>query len=195
MRAGVRRTLAVMALLGLAACVMPQAGGGKPKAPNPVTGGEIEVTALDAPAPAPAKPNAKAPNADAPVSAPKAPAEADGAPAAAAPAPAGTKPAAADPAAADSAAAGAAPPAEPAPPKSEAQIACEKRGDLWTRLPDSQAQTCVTRTRDAGKSCTTSRMCEGECLARSGTCAPYTPLFGCNEIFQDDGTRMTLCLD
>ena len=32
-------------------------------------------------------------------------------------------------------------------------------------------------------------------LARSGTCAPITPMFGCNDILQDDGREVTLCLD
>lgn len=54
--------------------------------------------------------------------------------------------------------------------------------------------TCVNPTRDAGKACRRGSDCEGLCLARSFTCAPYDPLFGCNEILQDDGSRVTYCL-
>ena len=85
--------------------------------------------------------------------------------------------------------------AVPEEEKSAARIACEKKGDLWAKAGNSSAHTCVKRTRDNGKRCTRGTQCEGLCLARSGTCAPFTPLFGCNEILQDDGRRVTLCLD
>ncbi len=166
--------------------------------------GEIEVTALDDPAPAdaakPGKPDPRA----------KPPAAAD------APAP-DAKPAPADaprpkprptevPAGAPEKAADTPPDApevspleaaasDPAEPKSPARLACEKKGDLWVKAGKSSAHACVKRTKDSGKRCTSGKDCQGECLARSGTCAPYAPLFGCNEILQDDGTRMTLCLD
>jgi hypothetical protein len=102
--------------------------------------------------------------------------------------------------AADSAAEGeAAPEAEPEIPpeiKSEAQIACERRGGTWGRVAaGSEFRACVKRTRDDGQRCRTGRDCDGECLARSGTCAPVTPLFGCNDILDDTGRQMTLCVD
>jgi len=79
--------------------------------------------------------------------------------------------------------------------KTAAQIKCEKRGGSWSRVGDTRSRTCVQRTRDAGQQCRRDRDCDGVCLARSGTCAPVTPLFGCNEVLQDDGRRMTQCLD
>jgi hypothetical protein len=79
--------------------------------------------------------------------------------------------------------------------KTPEQIKCEKQGDSWSRIGDSQARACVRRTRDSGKQCRRDKDCDGVCLARSGTCAPVTPLFGCNEVLQDDGRRMTQCLD
>ena len=79
--------------------------------------------------------------------------------------------------------------------KTEAHLACERKGDLWVKAGKSGASTCVKRTKDSGKRCTTGKQCKGECLARSGTCAPYQPLFGCNEVLQDNGMRTTLCLD
>jgi hypothetical protein len=79
--------------------------------------------------------------------------------------------------------------------KTPEQISCEKKGGNWTRVGKTQSRTCAQRTRDAGKQCRRDRDCEGVCLARSATCAPVTPLFGCNDVIQDDGRRMTLCLD
>lgn len=79
--------------------------------------------------------------------------------------------------------------------KTPEQIKCEKKGGNWSRVGDTRSHTCVQRTRDAGQMCRRDRDCDGVCLARSGTCAPVTPLFGCNEVLQDDGRRMTLCLD
>ena len=174
------RNMAVLAgALALAACVVGGPGGDRAKAPNPITGGEIEVTVLDAPPAAKpaAPPVAEAPPADRPATGPK-PRPGTPAPAAAAEIP---PPEAAAPV--------------PEAQKSAAHLACEKKGDLWVKAGTSGAFACVKRTGDAGKRCTTGKQCQGECLARSGTCAPYRPLFGCNDIFQDDGVRMTLCLD
>jgi hypothetical protein len=74
-------------------------------------------------------------------------------------------------------------------------IACDRRGGVWSRIGSGEARACVRRTRDAGKQCDADRDCQGQCLARSGTCAPVDPLFGCNDVLQDDGRRMTLCLN
>lgn len=87
------------------------------------------------------------------------------------------------------------PAAEPAPPSSPEEAACLKKGNLWIRAGKSIAYTCVKITKDSGKQCTKGTDCSGSCLARSMTCAPYDPLFGCNEILQDDGVRVTLCID
>jgi hypothetical protein len=81
------------------------------------------------------------------------------------------------------------------PPTSPDGVACVKRGDLWVHAGKSIAFTCVKKTRDSGKQCRKSTDCIGSCLARSMTCAPYDPLFGCNEILQDDGSRVTLCIE
>lgn len=74
-------------------------------------------------------------------------------------------------------------------------IACQRRGGNWSRIGEGNARACVRQTRDAGKRCDADKDCQGVCLARSGTCAPVDPLFGCNEVLQDDGRRMTLCLN
>jgi hypothetical protein len=83
----------------------------------------------------------------------------------------------------------------PEPAKTPQQLACERGGGRYVAASDSGARACVRPTRDAGKRCTRERDCDGLCLARSQTCAPIKPLFGCNDILQDDGRRVTLCVD
>lgn len=164
----------------LAAC---QTGGpGKVPAdvtPNAVVGDPIEVTALDAPvaevaAPGPA---AAGTGTAAPQAAPAAPGDEVQAAAAADPAP---RPDLAE---------------TPVTPKSEQQLACEKRKGRWAKIGKGEARACVFQTRDAGKRCERESQCDGLCLARSGTCAPFKPMFGCHEILQDNGARVTLCLE
>ncbi|HMS94949.1 MAG TPA: hypothetical protein PKA03_06980 [Tabrizicola sp.] len=86
--------------------------------------------------------------------------------------------------------------ADPVPEieKSLPQIACEKKKGKWVKA-SAVLFACVFDTKDSGKSCKRGTQCEGDCLARSGTCAPFRPLLGCNEILQDDGTRATQCLE
>ncbi|NUB46296.1 hypothetical protein GEU84_018035 [Fertoebacter nigrum] len=85
--------------------------------------------------------------------------------------------------------------AEPPPPKSASELACERRGGQFAAAGTSGARACVLRTRDGGQQCRRQGDCQGQCLARSNTCAPVTPLFGCHEILQADGRRVTLCID
>lgn len=87
------------------------------------------------------------------------------------------------------------PPAEVIEFESPQALACRKKGDTWADAGSEGAKACISKTGDAGKSCRSGKDCEGFCLARSGTCAPYTPLFGCNDILQDDGVEVSLCLD
>lgn len=182
MRSILRMMAVLMAVLTLAACVAGGLGGGKAKGVSPIAGGEIEVTALDAPPAAKpgtaAAPAGEAPPADKPETGPR-------------PRPEKLEPAAVKEDIAPPEAAAPVPEAL----KSAAQLACEKKRDLWVKAGKSGASTCVKRMKDAGKRCTTGKQCQGECLARSGTCAPYQPLFGCNEVLQDNGVRTMLCLD
>ena len=84
---------------------------------------------------------------------------------------------------------------EPAAPKSPAQLLCEKSGGRWMVAGETGAYICVSPTRDGGKLCRKKSDCQGLCLARSGTCAPFSPLFGCNDVLEKDGRRVTLCID
>lgn len=173
------RIAVLIAALAMSACVMGGAKeGGKGTAPkaNPITGEAIQTTSLDRPAAAVTP--AAAPN---PAVAPKA--------SALQPAPAlegVVKPA--DAAVAE-------PSVIPAAPASAEEIRCVKAGGLWAGTGKSGAKACVRPTRDAGKACTRQTQCEGYCLARSRSCAPVTPLFGCNDILQPDGREVTLCID
>ncbi len=85
------------------------------------------------------------------------------------------------------------PPAEP--PKSQPQLLCEAAGGTWGQFPDSGVYVCQKPTGDGGRICRAKTDCQGECLARSGTCAPVTPLLGCNEVLDSQGRMVTLCLD
>lgn len=190
-----RLSLAVLALCAATLLSACQTGGPKGLAgpqdgvtPNAVAGSEIEVTALDAvpgeaPAAAsdaaaePAGPDTAAPQVAPARAAAETASEADPVAAAANPAP---KPDLAE---------------TPVTPKSEMQLACEKKRGKWARVGKGDKRACVFQTRDSGKRCERESQCDGVCLARSGTCSPFKPLYGCNEILQDNGARVTLCLD
>lgn len=76
-----------------------------------------------------------------------------------------------------------------------ARAACTKAGGTYTESGGARGLVCVHRTRDAGKLCTKASDCEGECLARSGTCAPIKPLLGCQAILDNFGRAMTQCVN
>jgi hypothetical protein len=196
------RIALLTALFVLTACQLAGPGGKTVGGTDPITGAEIEVTTLDAPveglAAAEAADARAEPGADAPAPADDAAATTDAAvtdiPAAdeaVADEPAAEDPTATDPAAADT------PPEvviDPAQQTPEA-LACTRKGGRWTKIGEGETRACVKITRDGGKHCGADRDCQGVCLARSQTCAPATPLFGCNEVLQDDGRRMNLCLE
>lgn len=171
---GARRNALCAAIIAglLAGCTLAAGGGGETAAPG--SGGlaaeAITVTPLDAPEKAQAAVATPAPAA--------AEAKPDDKPegaTAAEPAPTLEEP--------------------PPPSRSPEEIACTRKGGDWVATGQSGAHACVRPTRDSGKRCTRESQCEGYCLARSGTCAPVTPLFGCNDILQDNGVMVTLCID
>jgi hypothetical protein len=181
----------------LSACQMtsPGTGGGTGEAvtPNAVAGSAIETTALDAP-PADAEADAAAPAVAAEgnaLAAPQGTSPDNGTGTA-------VDPVAADPEPAPEAELEPVPEAElepvPEAPKSERQLACERKKGRWEKVGLGELRACVFPTRDGGQSCRKESDCEGVCLARSGTCAPFKPLFGCNEVLQENGARGTLCI-
>ena len=194
---------ALFALSLLAACTLGLPDGGVAKAPAAALSAEITVTPLGAPggdAPAPLAEAAPAPAALTPPATGLAPVTAlaptDTAPNMTADQ---VAPAASDAPLPDSATVAATPPvAAPVVPevlKSPTQIACEKKGGRFSKAGASGAYVCEHQTRDGGKRCSKESDCQGLCLARSGTCSPVTPLFGCQEIFQQDGLRVTQCME
>ncbi|MFC2969856.1 hypothetical protein [Acidimangrovimonas pyrenivorans] len=77
-----------------------------------------------------------------------------------------------------------------------AKARCEATSGSFGPAPGGKGgMICFHKTRDAGKICTAGSQCEGQCLARSGTCAPVTPLMGCQEILLGGGVRMTQCIN
>lgn len=163
------RAIALVLLVCLAGCTL---GAGLKKAPdpaaNPITGGAIATSTLEAAPPVPSAPVAdSAPQPLEPL-------------AATAPAMQITEPQAI------------AAPVQPLTPEAQA---CVRKGGIWQAIGRSGSMSCVKFTRDSGKVCSKASQCEGYCLARSGTCAPVTPMFGCNDILQDNGGRVTLCID
>lgn len=89
------------------------------------------------------------------------------------------------------------PPAEPGTPGFVAaqRAVCEAQGGNLTSPAPGKPLICVRTTRDANKQCTTSNDCEGQCLARSRTCAPITPLFGCYAVVASNGAVNEVCVE
>ena len=174
---------AVAAILLLSACQLSLPGKVRePAADNPITTGQISVTSLDASAPAgPSATAVSEPTTDA---APDQPALDQPAP---------DQPAPDQPAPDLQPPTGTAPP--PPAPKSRSQIACEKGRGAWVAAGTTGTMSCQTPQRDGGQQCTRDSDCDGQCLARSQTCAPFAPLFGCNDVLQDNGQRVTLCIE
>lgn len=75
------------------------------------------------------------------------------------------------------------------------RAACIARGGNFSPSGPGGTLACILPTSDAGQPCTASEDCEGLCLARSASCAPLTPLFGCHEVLLAGGLRVTQCID
>ncbi len=73
--------------------------------------------------------------------------------------------------------------------------ACLRSGGEFLRLGKANQFFCQKAPSDAGKSCSRASDCESACLARSRSCAPVKPLFGCNEVLNDFGGPVTQCID
>jgi hypothetical protein len=194
-----RRTVlaSLLSALLLMACQMPAPGGGAfgpsvtgPTATGPTSTGltadAIAVTPLAAPGVAPIIPSSiAAPSLPAPTPPAQSEARSETQPQAETPALAAlAEPETPPPA-----------PAEPEAPKTAAQVLCEKSKGQWVAAGDSGAFYCASLTRDGGKQCRRQTQCQGQCLARSGTCSPITPLYGCNDVLDMDARMVTLCID
>jgi hypothetical protein len=75
------------------------------------------------------------------------------------------------------------------------RAACERAGGVFASAAAGRPLICVRPTRDAGRQCRTGADCQGACLARSNTCAPFVPLFGCHEVITGAGGRVVECFE
>jgi hypothetical protein len=185
-----------LALLLLAACQIALPGRDRtPEAASPITVGAVAVSTL-APVQAASSAAGAAEVASAPPPATAArPAPQPVASAAPASAPASASAAAPSPAQSPAMPAAALDTEVEAVPLSPEELACRAGGGVWSRMGQTVARVCVRPTPDARKSCTRQTDCKTECLARSRTCAPVTPLVGCHPVLQADGREVTLCLE
>ena len=75
------------------------------------------------------------------------------------------------------------------------RAACLASDGRFSAPASDQGFICFLTPPDAGKSCLKSTDCTAECLARSRTCTPITPLLGRHEIFTATGYVVTQCRD
>ena len=76
----------------------------------------------------------------------------------------------------------------------EQRLQCAKDGGRWGPAPGRQTFTCFMNLTDANAPCTRETDCQGLCLARSRTCSPIKPFFGCHEVLSPTGLRQTRCI-
>lgn len=77
----------------------------------------------------------------------------------------------------------------------EQRAACQKEGGRFGRSANGVTFVCYRPMPDANQTCATGRDCAGLCLARSRTCSPVEPFYGCHEILSSTGLRQTLCVE
>lgn len=87
------------------------------------------------------------------------------------------------------------PAAAPAAALSPEQQTCLAKGGRWELAGNTGANLCVVPTKDAGKSCSKESDCSSQCLARSRSCAPFWPIYGCSDVIQDNGAVVKLCIE
>ncbi len=76
-----------------------------------------------------------------------------------------------------------------------AEAQCIDRGGRWGKGGLSGTFVCYEDTRDANQTCDSAQDCEGICFARSRTCSPVKPIFGCHDILNALGAEATLCIE
>jgi hypothetical protein len=88
----------------------------------------------------------------------------------------------------------------PLPPVGAAKVAidrahCTSRGGRFDPIGKDGSFMCFRTPADAGKMCNKSSDCSTACLANSHSCAPITPLVGCQDILDGAGQRVTQCIN
>jgi hypothetical protein len=79
--------------------------------------------------------------------------------------------------------------------QTRAEQSCLAGGGTFGTGGRAGLNVCYEIPKDAGKSCSKSTDCESQCLARSRSCAPLKPVFGCSTILDSAGREVTLCID
>ena len=69
---------------------------------------------------------------------------------------------------------------------------CRADGGRWGRTP-SAGSACFRDAPDANDPCASANDCSVLCLARSRSCAPFSPFFGCHEVLTASGAQATQC--
>jgi len=72
---------------------------------------------------------------------------------------------------------------------------CERSGGSWGAGGKPGTEVCYRQNADANKQCTAATDCDGVCFARSRTCSPIAPLFGCHDILTSLGSKAEVCLE
>ncbi len=75
------------------------------------------------------------------------------------------------------------------------RTACERDGGRWAVAIGKSSFVCFQNLSDANKTCASANDCKGLCLARSRSCSPIEPFFGCHEVLSPSGVRQTLCIE
>jgi hypothetical protein len=92
------------------------------------------------------------------------------------------------------------------PTPAATQEACLGQGGAWAPICRLQRPACVLTFKDAGKACTDSDQCQGNCYAdlskgpqagqpATGVCATNSNPCGCNARVEDGVATPTLCVD
>lgn len=77
----------------------------------------------------------------------------------------------------------------------QAREACEAEDGRWGTAINRDLFVCYKDQPDANQSCRAEGDCAGFCLARSRTCSPVTPFFGCHQVLSRAGLPQTVCVE
>ncbi|AZQ66349.1 hypothetical protein EF888_03900 [Silicimonas algicola] len=76
-----------------------------------------------------------------------------------------------------------------------ARTDCERAGGRWGLTSSKTSYVCYRAMPDANKTCRSADDCDGLCLARSRTCSPIEPFYGCHQVLSGSGLPQTMCIE
>ena len=77
----------------------------------------------------------------------------------------------------------------------ERRAACERSDGRWGPSGNGDFFVCYRNLSDANQGCTKEGDCQGFCLARSRTCSPVEPFYGCHQVLSRGGLPQTVCVE